>query len=101
MALNDEEKQAQRQLQEAIENHRRVFLKNSGLPEQSEVLADWLLIVSCVSYDDEGDPLVAYHLAMPDDVLLDHRAKGLAVQALDMFRFGQAVRDCNGCACRA
>ncbi len=63
---------------------------------RAEVVSDWLLIAACISYDDDGDQLVSYHLAFPGDEMPDHRAKGLALHTIYLLEHGERVRGEDG-----
>jgi hypothetical protein len=90
VALTERQIQAQKRLAEAIDEQRKAFLEGTDT-ETPEVVADWLLIAACVSYDKAGDQYVSYHMAFPDDTMMDHRAVGLAQQAIYLMHHGQRV----------
>jgi hypothetical protein len=90
VALTERQQNAQRALAYAIEEQRRAFLEGTDT-DTPEVVADWLLIAACVSYDKDGDQYVSYHMAFPDDTMMDHRAVGLAQQAIYLLHHGQRV----------
>lgn len=87
MALTDRQKAAQKALQEAIEEQRLAFLDGTEV-DASEIVSDWLMIAACVRYDAEGNEYVSYHLAFPNDQMMDHRVKGLAQHAIDLMNHG-------------
>jgi hypothetical protein len=90
VSLPPEIRAAQDALQQAIEGHRRAW--TSRRDEQAgEVLAEWVLVAAYLSYNDDGDETVAYHLGFINDQLADHRVKGLLVHALDLMRDGERM----------
>lgn len=90
MPLTERQKAAQKALQDAIEEQRAAFT-DATEAETPEVVSDWLLIAACVSYSEEGHQYVSYHMAFPDDELMDHRAKGLAKHAIYLIEHGERV----------
>ncbi len=85
MKLTDEQNASQANLQRAIEQHIRVH-SDSATPE---LVVDWAAIVEVVSYDDEGDRCVGYHLIFAGGEMSDHRALGLYEQGSHLVRHGQ------------
>lgn len=90
MALTDRQKAAQKALAAAIEEQRAAFTDATD-SDTPEVVTDWMLIAACASYNGDGEQLVSYHMAFPDDELMDHRAKGLALHAIYLLEHGQRV----------
>jgi hypothetical protein len=90
VALTERQIAAQKALQDAIEEQRRAFLAGTDT-ETAEVVSDWLLIAACMSYDSDGNQYVCYHMAFPDDQMMDHRVKGLAQHAIDLMNHGERV----------
>lgn len=82
--ITDEQREAQDELERAILRHRRAFLTSQHEDHVTEVLSEWVFIGAMVSYDDDGDQVVAYHVALADNNMPYHRIKGLSQHLIDM-----------------
>lgn len=81
-----EQRQAQEELQGAIEQHIQAFgVAGDGL------LVDWALVMQLTGFDEDGDRTTVYHLAFATGQLDDHRAVGLFDYASHLVRFGAST----------
>jgi len=82
-------KEAQEQLQIAIENHIRAF--RSDYAGNVEVTGDWMLVASVLSIDPDNDSRgYAYHMAFSGGEQPEHIAYGLLRTAEQIMADGEA-----------
>lgn len=68
-------------LSEAIQQ----YLTDIG---ETDMLGDWVTVVSTVSVDSEGEPCARYHMFFSGGSMLDHHALGLMAKAEEMLADG-------------
>jgi hypothetical protein len=77
MTITPEQREAQQRLQDAIENHCRVWTPHEETPVGGEMLIDWAVVMHLTGYNEEGHEVAAYRLAYTNGEMPQHRAVGL------------------------
>lgn len=76
MKMTPDQKAASQALQKAVEDHIKAIDDEIGRPDNPMVVTDWITIVACEGYSDDG-LMSSYYILMPNGEIAEHKALGL------------------------
>lgn len=89
--MDSPEDVAQAELQAAIEKQVSVYRAQNvarGQAKDMGMVTDWVLVVSTIDYDKDGDQQSGYYMSYAGGQMPDHRAIGLLTYGVHMIKTG-------------